>query len=403
MTRPFSNARPFSDIRILDFTQVLAGPYGSYQLALLGADVIKVERREGEDMRRTPLSREWAERGMAPSWLAINGNKRSLTLDLQKPAAKEIVRRLAAKADVVMENFRAGVMDRLELGYQALSEVNPMLIYCAISGFGQTGPSSNEAGYDGKIQALSGIMSITGHAEMGPTRAGFAVCDVLSGMTAAFAVSSALFQRAHTGKGQFIDVSMLEASLAFLSTQVADFTVAGHRQEQFGNQAISRKVTANLFRAKDSYLLLAVNDEKQFRALMRELGRPDVLEDARFGDWFLRKENEAALRAIIEAALAAEDAKTWETRLNAAGAPSASIWRIEEIIDHPQIVARGAVQTAETEYGPLRLMGSGFQMAHGGGRLDSAPPALGAHSDTVLAEIGYGEAEIAALRADAVI
>jgi len=403
MTRPFSNARPFSDIRILDFTQVLAGPYGSYQLALLGADVIKVERREGEDMRRTPLSREWAERGMAPSWLAINGNKRSLTLDLQKPAAKEIVRRLAAKADVVMENFRAGVMDRLELGYQALSEVNPMLIYCAISGFGQTGPSSNEAGYDGKIQALSGIMSITGHAEMGPTRAGFAVCDVLSGMTAAFAVSSALFQRAHTGKGQFIDVSMLEASLAFLSTQLADFTVAGHRQEQFGNQAISRKVTANLFRAKDSYLLLAVNDEKQFRALMRELGRPDVLEDARFGDWFLRKENEAALRAIIEAALAAEDAKTWETRLNAAGAPSASIWRIEEIIDHPQIVARGAVQTAETEYGPLRLMGSGFQMAHGGGRLDSAPPALGAHSDTVLAEIGYGEAEIAALRADAVI
>ena len=283
----------------------------------------------------------------------------------------------------------------------ALLLLAPCLL--AISAFGQTGPNSHEAGYDGKIQALSGIMSITGHAEMGPTRAGFAVCDVLSGMTAAFAVSSALFQRTHTGKGQFIDVSMLEASLAFLSTQVADFTVAGHRQEQFGNQAISRKVTANLFRAKDSYLLLAVNDEKQFRALMRELGRPDVLEDARFGDWFLRKENEAALRAIIEAALAAEDAKTWETRLNAAGAPSASIWRIEEIIDHPQIVARGAMQTAETEYGPLRLMGSGFQMAHGGGRLDSAPPALGAHSDTVLAEIGYGEAEIAALRADAVI
>ena len=354
MTLPFSNARPFSHVRILDFTQVLAGPYGSYQLALLGADVIKVERREGEDMRRTPLSREWAERGMAPPWLAINGNKRSLTLDLQKPAAKEIVRRLAAKADVVMENFRAGVMDRLGLGYQALSEVNPMLIYCAISGFGQTGPSSGEAGYDGKIQALSGIMSITGHAEMGPTRAGFAVCDVLSGMTAAFAVSSALFQRTHTGQGQFIDVSMLEASLAFLSTQVADFTVAGHRQAQAGNQAISRKVTANLFRAKDSYVLLSVNDEKQFRALMRELGRADVLEDARFADWFLRKENEAALRGIIEAALAAEDAKTWETRLNAAGAPSASIWRIEEVIDHPQIVAHR--DDADSGVGILRAL-----------------------------------------------
>ena len=299
-----------------------------FQLALLGADVIKVERREGEDMRRTPLSREWADRGMAPSWLAINGNKRSLTLDLQKPAAIEIIQRLAAKADVVMENFRGGVMDRLGIGYAALSEINPRLIYCAISGFGQTGPYSNEAGYDGKIQALSGIMSITGHAEMGPTRAGFAVCDVLSGMTAAFAVSSALFQRTHTGKGQFIDVSMLEASLAFLSTQVADFTVAGHRQEQFGNQAISRKVTANLFRAKDSFLLLAVNDEKQYRALMTH-ARPR------------RRAGRSALRRLVPAQgersgvagdhrgrrWQRQDAKAWEKQLNDAGAPCASIWR----------------------------------------------------------------------------
>ncbi len=395
--------RPFTGTRILDFTQVLAGPFGSYQLALLGADVIKVERREGEDMRRTPLSREWADRGMAPSWLAINGNKRSLTLDLQKPAAIEIVRRLAERADVVMENFRPGVMDRLRMGYTALSEINPRLIYCAISGFGQTGPYRNEAGYDGKIQALSGIMSLTGHADKGPTRAGFAVCDVLSGMTAAFAVSSALFQRTQTGQGQFIDVSMLEASLAFLSTQIADFTAAGHRQEQFGNQAISRKVTANLFRAKASYLLLAVNNDRQYEALLRAIGRADVLEDPRFSDWFQRKEHEAALRAIIEDALAAEDAKTWEKRLNDAGAPCASIWRIEEVIDHPQIAAREAMQVAETPYGPVRLIGSGFQMAHGGGRLDSAPPELGAHTDEVLREVGYSAEEVDALRRDGVI
>jgi crotonobetainyl-CoA:carnitine CoA-transferase CaiB-like acyl-CoA transferase len=395
--------RPFTGTRILDFTQVLAGPFGSFQLALLGAEIIKVERREGEDMRRTPLSREWADRGMAPAWLAINGNKRSLTLDLQKPAAVEIVKRLVANADVVMENFRAGVMDRLGIGYAALSEINPRLIYCAVSGFGQTGPYSNEAGYDGKIQALSGIMSLTGHAEMGPTRAGFAVCDVLSGMTAAFAVSSALFQRTHTGKGQFVDVSMLEASLAFLSTQVADFTVAGHRQEQFGNQAISRKVTANLFRANNSFLLLAVNNDKQYEALMRTIGRADVLDDPRFADWFQRKEHEAALRAIIEEALAAADAKTWEKTLNDAGAPCASIWRIEEVIDHPQIVAREAMQTVETQYGSVRLMGSGFQLAHGGGQLDSAPPELGAHTDEVLREVGYTADQVAALRRDAVI
>jgi crotonobetainyl-CoA:carnitine CoA-transferase CaiB-like acyl-CoA transferase len=397
------SARPFSGVRILDFTQVLAGPYASYQLALLGADVTKVERRGGEDMRRTPLSREWAERNMAPAFLSVNGNKKSLTLDLQKPAAREIVLRLAAKADVVMENFRAGVMDRLGLGYAALSAINPRLIYCAISGFGQTGPASNEAGYDGKIQAMSGIMAITGHEEMGPTRAGFAVCDILSGATGAFAIASALFQRTHTGRGQFIDVSMLEASLAFLTTQVADYTIAGHHQLQAGNQAVSRKVTANLFRAKDGFLLLAVNDEKQYRALMTGLGRTDVFDDPRFGDWFLRKENETALRAIIESALAAEDARTWERRLNNAGAPCASIWKVEDIIDHPQVVARGVMQTVDSPYGPVRLMGSGFQMAHGGGKLDTLAPAAGADTDAVLADLGYTPTEIAALRADAIV
>ncbi|HET6608512.1 MAG TPA: CaiB/BaiF CoA-transferase family protein [Rhodopila sp.] len=397
------NARPFEGVRILDFTQVLAGPYASYQLALLGAEVIKIERRGGEDMRRTPLSREWAERNMASAFIAVNGNKKSLTLDLQKPEAQGIVRKLAARSDVVMENFRGGVMDRLGLGYKALSAINPKLIYCAISGFGQTGPYSNQAGYDGKIQAMSGIMAITGHPETGPTRAGFAVCDILSGATGAFALASALYQRTHTGQGQFIDVSMLEASLAFLTTQVADFTVAGHHQQQAGNQAVSRKVTANLFRAKNSYLLLAVNDEKQYRALMKGIGRADVLDDPRFPDWFARKEHEAEIRAIIEEALAAEDSKVWETRLNEAGAPCASIWKIEEIIDHPQIAARGVMQTVESPWGSLRLMGSGFQMAHGGGKLDTLAPAPGADTGAVLAGLGYDEAAIAGLRRAEVI
>jgi crotonobetainyl-CoA:carnitine CoA-transferase CaiB-like acyl-CoA transferase len=396
--------RPFEGVRILDFTQVLAGPYASYQLCLLGADVIKVERREGEDMRRTPLNKEWAERGLAPGWQAINGGKRSLTLDLQKPEAIEIVKRLAAKADVVMENFRPGVMDKLGIGYEALSKVNPRLIYCCISAFGQTGPERLGAGYDGKIQAMSGIMAITGHEQTGPTRAGFAVCDVLSGATAAFGVSSALFQRTHTGKGQLVDVSMLEATIAFLSGQVADYTVAGHRQTLSGNQAVSRRPTANLFKAgKGEFILLAVNNEKQFIALMKALGREDVLTDSRFGDWFLRNENEPALRKIIEDVLATRSPKEWEKILDAAGAPCANIWRIEEIIDHPQIEFRKAMQTVDTPYGPLRFAGSGFKLAHGGGKLERMAPALSEHTDAVLAEAGYSKDEVAALHKAAVV
>jgi crotonobetainyl-CoA:carnitine CoA-transferase CaiB-like acyl-CoA transferase len=395
--------RPFEGVKILDFTQVLAGPYASYQLALLGADVIKVERREGEDMRRTPLSREWAERGLAPAFQAINGNKRSLTLDLQKPDAIAIVRKLVAQVDVVMENFRPGVMDKLGIGYEALSAINPRLIYCAVSGFGQTGPDRLRPGYDGKVQALSGIMAITGHPETGPTRAGFAVCDVLSGATAAFAVSSALYQRDRTGKGQLVDVSMLEATLAFLSGQIADWSVAGHRQQLSGNQAVSRKTTANLFKAGDGYILLAVNNEKQYRALMSALGREDTLADPRFADWFTRKENEEALRAIIEEALATKSPREWETTLEDAGAPCASIWKIEEIIDHPQIKARGAIQELDTPYGRLRFAGSGFRLAHGGGKLDRMAPELGADTDAVLGELGLDATEIADLRAREIV
>jgi crotonobetainyl-CoA:carnitine CoA-transferase CaiB-like acyl-CoA transferase len=396
--------RPFEGVRILDFTQVLAGPYASYQLALLGADVIKVERREGEDMRRTPLSKEWAERGLAPGWMAINGGKRSLTLDLQKPEAVEIVKRLAKTADVVMENFRPGVMDKLGIGYAALAEINPRLIYCCISAFGQTGPERLGAGYDGKIQAMSGIMAITGHEETGPTRAGFAVCDVLSGATAAFGVSSALFQRTHTGKGQLVDVSMLEATIAFLSGQVADYTVAGHHQKLSGNQAVSRRPTANLFKAgKDEFILLAVNNEKQYTALMKALGREDVLTDPRFADWFLRNENEPALRKIIEDVLATRSPKEWEKILDAAGAPCANIWKIEEVIDHPQIEFRKAMQKVDTPFGPLRFAGSGFKLAHGGGKLDRMAPTLSEHTDAVLAEAGYSKDEVAALHKAAVV
>jgi crotonobetainyl-CoA:carnitine CoA-transferase CaiB-like acyl-CoA transferase len=250
-------SKPFAGVRILDFTRYLAGPYGTYQLALLGADVIKIESHEGDETRVSPADRAWAERKMAPSFLSMNGNKRSITLDLRHKEAIEIVKRLAAGADVVWENFRGGVMDRLGLGYEALAAVNPRLIYCGVSGFGRTGPERTTAAFDGKLQAMSGIMSITGEPAAGPTRAGFAICDTIGGITAALAVASALYQRTHTGRGQLVDVAMLDAALAFIAGPVSEFTVAGIPGRQIGNGSVSRKPTASRFRCGDGYIVLA--------------------------------------------------------------------------------------------------------------------------------------------------
>src|SRR3954453_20433048 len=307
--------KPFAGIRILDFTRYVAGPFGTYQLALLGADVIKIEPKAGDDMRHSQLGREWAAKGLGPSFLGINANKRSLTLDLTKADPVAIVKRLASGADIVWENFRPGVMDRFGIGYETLRGLNPKLIYCAVSGFGQNGPERGTAAFDGKLQAMSGIMSITGHEEKGPIRAGFALCDTIGAMAAAFAVSSALFQRTQTGAGQFVDVAVLDAALSFISGQVAEYTVTGHIHRQFGNLSSTGKVTGNRFKAVEGDLMLAVMTERQFAGLMRGIGRADALDDPRFADWPTRAQNEPALRAIIEEALASDSAKNWEKRL----------------------------------------------------------------------------------------
>ena len=390
--------KPFAGIRVLDFTQVFAGPFGTFQLALLGADVIKVERPGGEEMRNGPLSKEWSDRGMAPGWLAINANKRNIALDLKDPSAIEIVKRLAAKADIVTENYRPGVMERLGIGYEALSAINPGLIYCAVSGFGQNGPERNTPSYDGRIQAVSGIMSITGHEGTGPTRAGFAVCDAIGGMTSAFAIASALFQRTHTGKGQCIDVSMLDSTLAFLSPLVSEHTTTGHIHGQYGNQAISRRPTANLFKVGEDNLLLAVNTEKQFKALMVAIGRPELLDDPRFADWHGRTEHESALREIIEGAFATGTITEWEDRLAEAGAPASQVRTIAEAYRHPQLDHRDVRQSVDSPHGELSLIGSGFRLAHGGGSIETAPVPPGEHAEEVLAEAGYNEDEITAFK-----
>lgn len=395
--------RPFEGVRILDFTQVFAGPLASYQLSLLGADVIKVERPGGEDMRGTPRRTDQADLETAPGWIAINANKRNIALDLKNPVVIEIIKRLVVDADVVMENFRPGVMDRLGIGYDALSAINPTLIYACVSGFGREGPLKGEPSYDGKIQAMSGIMSITGHEGMGPIRAGFAVCDATAGMTAAFGVASALFQRSHTGKGQLVDVAMYDSALTVQAPGVADYTIAGTEHKPYGNRAISGRPTADLFPVKGGNILLAVNNEKQFECLMRAIGREDALEDPRFADWGTRLENEEALVSMINEVFAEFDAETWEARLTEAGVPCAQVQTINQAVNHPQLEHRDFMQTVEGPDGPITLATTGFKLAHGNASLDRPFAQIGEHAEDVLAEAGFSAEEIAGFREQGLI
>ena len=392
----------FSNVRILDFTHYLAGPVGTFQLAMQGADVIKVEPLAGDGMRPSSTEKHWNDRNMGPAWMAANAGKRSIRVDLGKPEGVEIIKRLAATADVVCENFRPGVMERLGVGWTQLSVINPRLIYCAVSGFGTTGPDSKEPAFDGKIQAMSGLMALTGEPEQGPMRAGFAAADVATGMMTAFALATALYQRTHTGVGQFVDVSMLDTMLNFLACQAAETTVSNVKHVQNGNRSISRKPTADRFRCGDRFIVLAVMTEKQFVNLMTAIGRADALADPRFADWPGRTEHREALREIIESAMSVGGFDAWEARLKEADIPFGRVHSLDEIITHRQVAHRGLLQEAATPYGPVTLIGPAFRMGHDEGRVGTVAD-LGEHTDAVLAEAGYDPQAIAALHAKGII
>jgi len=394
---------PFSNVRILDFTRFLAGPFGTHQFALQGADVVKIESFEGDDTRVTTIDKKLAAHKMAPAFMAVNPNKRSITLDLRKTDAIGLIKTLVKDADIVWENFRPGVMKKLGLDYAVLAQVNPKLIYCSVSGFGHSGPEQFTAAFDGKIQAMSGIMSLTGDPAGGPMRAGFAVCDLIGGMTAAFAVATALYQRTHTGRGQFVDVAMLDSTLNFLSTQVAEYTVTDLKQRQFGNLSVSRKVTAHRFKAGGGDIVLAVLTEKQFANLLHAVGRADALTDPRFENWFARTENEAALREILESAMASHTPAYWEAKLTEADVPCATVYAIDEIVHHPQLRHRSVLQQVDSPEGRHTLVGSGFELAHDAGRIDTPAPRLGQHTEEVLRQAGFSAEAIETLRFNGVI
>jgi crotonobetainyl-CoA:carnitine CoA-transferase CaiB-like acyl-CoA transferase len=396
-------SKPFTGVKILDFTRVLAGPYGTYQLALLGADVIKVESREGDDMRYGNRANDWEKRGLAAPWVSVNAGKRSITLDLKQPKAIEVIKRLVPKVDVVTENFRPGVMDKLGIGYETLKAINPRLIYCAVSGFGQVGPERATAAFDGMIQAMSGLMSITGFPSNGPTRVGFAGADVMSGATSALGIASALYQRTHTGKGQLVDVAMVDAVMGYLAQQFTEHLMTGRVHEQAANLSVTRKPTGNLFKTKDGWMVLAVMTDPQFQRLMKVLGCDKALGDPRFADWPKRIENNKALHEIVEAAMKTETSATWAERFAKADVPAGRVLSIPETAKLDLMKHRTVLQTVETEHGPIQVVGSGFRLEHGGGSIDRPPAKLGQHTDEVLGEAGYSAAEIAEMHTAKVV
>lgn len=396
-------SKPFAGVKILDFTRVLAGPYASYQLALLGADVIKVESREGDDMRFGNRADAWEKRGLAAPWVAVNAGKRSITMDLKQPRAIEVIKRMVTKVDVVMENFRPGVMDKLGIGYETLKQINPRLIYAAVSGFGQVGPDKATAAFDGMIQAMSGLMSITGFPSNGPTRVGFAGADVMSGFTGAFGVASALYQRTHTGKGQLVDVSMIDAVTGFLAQQFTEHMMTGRVHEQAQNLSVTRKPTGNLFKTRDGWMVLAVMTEPQFQRLMKQLGRSAAAADPQFKDWPTRIANNKALHEIIEEVMKQRTSAEWADIFAKNDIPAGRVLTIPETVKLDHYSHRTIMQTVETEHGPITVVGSGFRMEHDGGSVERPPAKLGEHTDEVLGEAGYSAAEIAEMRASKVV
>ena len=392
-------SKPVAGVRILDFTRYLAGPYGTYQLALLGADVVKIESQEGDETRGQLADKKWAERKMAPSFLAVNGNKRSITLDLRKPEASRSSSG-SWSAPTSCGRTSAAVMDPRPRLRGALRHQSAAHLLRGL-GLRPDGPEKATAAFDGKLQAMSGSCRSPASRQW-PTRAGSRSATHRWRDGGPRRRERALPAHAHRAR-QLVDVAMLDAALAFIPGPVSEYTVAGIEQRQIGNGSVSRKVTANRFRTRDGFIVLAVLTEKQFASLMKALGQPHALADPRFRDWPARTANEPALREIIETALATDDARSWEARLTEADVPCGSIWKIHEIVDHPQLEHRDVMQTIDSRYGPMKLVGAGFRLEHGSPGIDREPPTLGEHTGEILKEAGYDDDEIERLRRDAVI
>jgi crotonobetainyl-CoA:carnitine CoA-transferase CaiB-like acyl-CoA transferase len=379
-------ARPFEGIRVIDVTHVLAGPFATYQLAVLGADVIKVEHPDEPDQSRVSgTDKALNRRNLGTSYLTQASNKRSITLDLKTEADRDRLKRLVRTADVFVENYRPGALEALGLGYEALAAINPRLIYASFSAFGQTGPRRQQTAYDHVIQATSGIMAMTGTKEVHPIKFGSPAVDYATGMTGAFALASALFQRERSGRGQRIDMAMLDVAMILMSSHLTGYLRNGAHPKPHGNQ--QPHATNSAYPTKAGLLMLGASNLRQQRRLWTVLERPDMIK--RTNDE--RDEDRDREAAVLEEVLRTKSADEWEQFLQARHVPAARVRTMGEAVADPQLATRGVIHRHDSAPGMEGGFGvplAAFTFAHGGPRIDTPPPLLGQHNDEIFGEIG---------------
>ncbi len=391
-------------VRVLDLTNVLAGPFATLHLALLGAEVIKIERPGSGDLaRKLGNLPELNEQLMGTSFLAQNSNKKSVTLNTKSAEGKEIFKKLVKTADVLVENFRPGVMGRLGLDYGVLKEINPRLIYCAISGFGQTGPDALKPAYDQIIQGLSGEMAVNGDERLNPLRAGFPVCDTVGGLNGAFAIVAALYHRERTGEGQFIDIAMLDSIMPFMGWVTANLLIGKRDPVPMGNDNFTA-APSGVFRTRDGHINIAANKQEQWESVCDALAEPGLKTDPRFQERDTRKQNRNELTPLLELKLKQRDTKDWVELLNAKNVPCGEILSLGDALKQPQIKHRQALKDVEIEgVGTIPLFTLTAKFEQTPGDITSPPPRLSAHTEEVLAGIGITQDEVAALKTKRVV
>ena len=399
--RTLSDHQALESLHILDLSRVLAGPYCAMVLADLGADVVKVEiPGAGDDSRAYgPFLN-----GESAYYMSINRNKRGITLNLKDPAGRAVFLRLVAWADVLIENYRPGTMDRLGLGYTDLELVNPRLIYAAVSGFGATGPYRQRPAYDIIAQGMGGLMSITGHPGGPPTRVGASVGDIIAGLYTAVGILAAVNERAASGRGQFIDVSMMDCQVSVLENAIARYLATGTVPTPLGNHHPS--ITPfSTFKAADGHIIIAAGNNEVFARLCKTLGIPDLPADPRFATNDARTRNRDALAAALEAVLASAPTDHWLALLEASGVPAAPVLTVDKVVSDPQIAARGMVADIDHPVaGPTKVPGVPVKMSRTQGTVRQPAPTLGQHNDEILTQIaGLSVEEIEQLRAKGVL